>query len=301
MRIIEEFEPEIYESVSTLKKDILKLQQKYLRASKEIRSSCPACACNDYGFAFDKEGFHFVECLNCSSLYVQNPLDKNSFPLYQSELKTSLYSKEVQEELLEASKKRVNSFEFSISRRLNVKQELSIAYYGRYKPLIELLQERFSHLNIEAFDTEKRDHYDLVLFDSILGNFKDPGTALSVVKDSLKDDGYLLLSSRLGSGIDVLLLGSRSNVIPTENLNLFSIEGIQEMLKDHFQVLELSTPGVRDISAILNTDSKELSPFVRYLQKHRGNDIVPDFQEFVQKNLLSSYLMMVAKKTGAQS
>jgi len=73
------------------------------------------------------------------------------------------------------------------------------------------------------------------------------------------------------------------------------------MLKDHFQVLELSTPGVRDISAILNTDSKELSPFVRYLQKHRGNDIVPDFQEFVQKNLLSSYLMMVAKKTGAQS
>jgi len=216
-------------------------------------------------------------------------------------LKTSLYSKEVQEELLEASKKRVNSFEFSISRRLNVKQELNIAYYGRYKPLIELLQERFSQLNIEAFDTEKRDHYDLVLFDSILGNFKDPGAALSVVKDSLKDDGYLLLSSRLGSGIDVLLLGSRSNVIPTENLNLFSIEGIQEMLKDHFQVLELSTPGVRDISAILNTDSKELSPFVRYLQKHRGNDIVPDFQEFVQKNLLSSYLMMVAKKTGAQS
>ena len=141
-----------------------------------------------------------------------------------------------------------------------------------------------------------RKKYNLVVLDNIIETLLDPEKLLNELKTRIADLGYIYISSRLGSGIDILMLWEDSSLLPTEHLNLFSREGIEFLVDRFFAIKHLSTPGILDVRLMLESSRDKLPPFLKYLRKHRGTEIVEDFQLFVQKNLLSSYLVLLAQK-----
>ena len=300
MRVIEEVGAEDYRVHTKIKSGILEIAASLNASGRRLRPGCPACLDTNFEFRFSMIGFHYVACETCDTLYVQNPLDHHSFQDYASRVH-SLYSlPESMGELQESSKRRSFSFEVGLNRLFERSSSRKIGYAGRSSMLAQGLAKQLPEFHFQAYSGEEDQKFDLLIVDNLIGTFFDPRDYLGKVHRSLEDGGYLYLTSRLGSGVDILFLGGNSNIIPTENLNLFTREGILQLLSDGFRIKELSTPGTLDVKMMLESKAENFSPFLAYLKKHRKDEIEENFQEFVQKNLLSSYLVLVAQKEGTR-
>jgi|GEM_PF-1753110 hypothetical protein len=296
MRVIEEVGAEDYRVHTQIKSGILEIAASLKDSGRRLRSGCPACLDSNYGYRFSMIGFHYVACETCDTLYVQNPLDQDSFQDYASRVQ-SLYSLPGSlDELRTSSQRRSFSFEVGLNRLFERNRSRTIGYDGRSSMLAKGLAKQLPEFEFQAYSGEENQEFDLLIVDNLIGTFFDPRDYLGKVQKSLKSDGYLYLTSRLGSGVDILFLGGNSNIIPTENLNLFTREGILALLSNGFRIKELSTPGTLDVQMMLESQAENFSPFLAYLKKHRKDEIEENFQEFVQKNLLSSYLVLVAQK-----
>jgi len=296
MRVIEESGAEDFRVHQSIKSGILEIAATLQSKGRRARFGCPACSETNYDFAFSMLGFHYMSCGNCDTLYVQNPLDQAAFQEYSSRIQ-KLYSRpESRQELEESSRRRSFSFEVGLNRLFERNSRRRIAYDGRSDMLAQGLSRQLPEFEFQPYQSEEAGDLDLLIVDNLIGTFFDPKTYITRARERLKPGGYLYITSRLGSGVDILFLREHSNIIPTENLNLFTREGMIHLLEDGFRLKELSTPGTLDVKMMLDADLPSDSPFLSYIKKHRKDEIVENFQEFVQKNLLSSYLVLVAHK-----
>lgn len=64
-----------------------------------------------------------------------------------------------------------------------------------------------------------------------------------------------------------------------------------------FQLLEITTPGTRDMESVLRNQERieESNFFVKYLMRVADKRTLADFQRFLQKSGLSSFAQVVAK------
>ena len=123
---------------------------------------------------------------------------------------------------------------------------------------------------------------------------------LKEVHKSLKDNGLLFFSIRMGSGIDVLALKENNKSIFPYEFNLLPTpKGLRILLEQAgFEVLELTTPGTMDVSYLheqVNSLENE-NAFLYYFLKTAGAAELAEFQRFLQKSGLSSYAQLVARK-----
>ena len=91
------------------------------------------------------------------------------------------------------------------------------------------------------------------------------------------------------------------NLIPPDRHNVFSVEGLLSLSKRHgFECVEFSTPGVLDVDIVKKAMSEDsgihVPKFFRYLLEKRDEDVLANFQEFLQSSLLSSYCRMLLVK-----
>ena len=127
----------------------------------------------------------------------------------------------------------------------------------------------------------------------------NPRSILKIIHDSLEDNGLLFLTTTSASGFDIQFLkGQSRSLIPPFELNIFSIEGIVMLLEEHnFKIIEISTPGSLDLQLVEKAiDLIEVPNFIRDIIKNRNNQIKEEFQQFLQRSLLSSHLRIIAQK-----
>mgnify|MGYP003816250769 CR=1 FL=1 len=128
----------------------------------------------------------------------------------------------------------------------------------------------------------------------------DPVEDLRALHDSMKEDGLLFLSTRVGTGFDILTLQQNiTNVFPYEHVLLLSKEGLQMVLsKAGFRVLEISTPGLLDLQYVLDNREgiEKNNLFIRYLIETADSNTLTEFQRFLQKGGLSSYAQVIAAR-----
>jgi len=142
---------------------------------------------------------------------------------------------------------------------------------------------------------------DSALLFEALDRTVNPRELLESVKNALKPGGLCFVTCLLASGFEVQVLGSASDIfVPPERMNLFSFEGINQLIEDigGLEVLEFSTPGVLDIPNIIaKLDEIELSVFFDYLFRIRKDPtLIETFQDFLQLNRLGTFGRLVLKK-----
>ena len=124
----------------------------------------------------------------------------------------------------------------------------------------------------------------------------DLSSFLNLSNKALKKDGYIYILARVGSGIDILTLWEKSKVYPIEHQNLLSIDGLKILLNNiGFHIKEINTPGTLDVDNILKNKS-EIPKFLEYIRLFNNERALEDFRIFIQKNLLSSFATIIAKK-----
>lgn len=280
-----------------LKNRIAQIAGEFSDSETIERTGCVACGHPKYLYAFEKQGYHYIQCKKCSSLYIQNPLIDELYKSYRAKIRNLYRDKDIQVQLKEIYHKKIFNLEVNLNRLFSKRAGVNIGLCGlKYAGFKKEMENIFPKFHFEEIDLNIKNKYHFVIMDNLIEGLAKPGEFLKQVHSCLRSEGYLYITSRLGSGIDILMLWGESRLIPTEHLNLFSTEGILYLIDKLYRKIDLSTPGMLDVKLMLDSEQVNLPPFLQYLKKHRGNEIIQDFQYFLQKNLLSSYMVLLVQK-----
>ena len=150
--------------------------------------------------------------------------------------------------------------------------------------------------------SEKIEKADVILYMNQLQHETNPTETLKELRKELKEDGVLILNTRLGSGFDILTLkGNMDSIFPYEHIMLPSRKGLEMILEEAgYELLEITTPGTRDMESVIRNKERieESNFFVKYLLQTADKATMADFQQFLQKSGLSSFAQVVARVRG---
>lgn len=286
---------------------------KFVLAHQNIgktKVKCPVCGTEHVRYIFSRWDVDYLFCEECCSIFVPVKQELIDEYLQSEELKKIRLSSEYQEQ---ANLRRAYIWDefimwvqYRIYRYLGRNTGLDVIDYGnRYVGNVERFRNSGICKNYElrnsilSIQTEMVDKADVVLYLNQLQHESNPVSTLKNLKKSLKDDGILILNTRLGSGFDILTLkGGMDSLFPYEHIMLPSRKGLEKILDDAgFELLEITTPGTRDMEAVLKNQERieDGNFFIKYLLKTADKATLTDFQQFLQKSGLSSFAQVVAK------
>ncbi|MDX1522688.1 MAG: methyltransferase domain-containing protein [Anaerolineae bacterium] len=293
-----------------------------------VETACPACGASSPETAFEKHGYHYWNCLTCASLYVSprpstalmnrylldSPIaafrDSETYRLSMAQRagELSAYRADWVSELCWRMKcgeqkplidveTRWDTYPAALAQRQ--KNPLLVV-----KPLLGDFSERVDNQSVTTVDELHHlagtEAAIITAFD-VLEHQADPLNFLQAAYDALEPGGLFVCTTRSGSGFDIQLLWEHATIFPVEHINLLSVEGMRALLqRTGFEIVEESTPGQLDVQLIKRILQEkpeiEVPRFVRYFMAHRDRYARKNLQQFLQQNLLSSYLRVVARK-----
>lgn len=279
--------------------------------SKKKDTSCPICGSNRTKYIFERWDIDYQFCEECSSIFV--PAEAETIEQYlqldsMRELRRSVKYQEY------AGLRRADIWndlvmwaEFRAYRYLGTNTGLDIIDYGnKYAGFIDMIRRSGMTGRYELKDsvleigTDHVEKADVIFYMNQLQHEICPIQTLTELLPRLKDNGLLILNTRLGSGFDILTLkGGADDIFPYEHVMLPSKKGLQLILEQAgYQLLEITTPGTRDMETVLQNRQRieESNFFIKYLLDNADKTMITDFQQFLQKSGMTSFAQIVAKK-----
>lgn len=293
------------------------IAERFVSANKPENKAgtCPICKSKNHKLFYNKWGVDYLICSECGSIYAlcdsesisrYKKLDElNSLRLSEGYQTFTTYNRErIWDEMIDWLK-------FRCFRFIRRNKKLSIIDVGnRYKGLPEKLRESDICGNYCIIDSilpestieVENSSADLIFYNDQIKTEYDPDGKLKKIHNLLKEDGILLLSARTGCGFDILTLkGKNKNIYPYEHISLPSIRGFRILLeRNGFDILEITTPGLMDVKYVKDSTGEldEEEMFVKHLLLESNDMILHEFQRFLQKSCMSSFVRILAKKKG---
>lgn len=299
------------------------------RKDQFIEVPCPACESKNFKFAFQKEGFTFVSCTECETYFI-NP--RPSFSLLEEFYKTSKcieYWKNIFSNT-EVERKKLISIPrakrvIELCEKHNTPKEIFIdvgAGYGTFceeikkynifkrviaiEPARELAGAcRQKNLEVieEPIEKVTLQQVSIITSFELIAHLFWPKEYLIACHKALAHEGLLIITTPNIKGFDMLtLLDLHNNVIGPNHLNYFHADSLSRLLRTcGFDVVQVLTPGKLDAEIVRNKiltgeyDVKN-QPFLKYILVEKWEMLGSEFQSFLENNVLSSHLWIVAKK-----
>ena len=145
---------------------------------------------------------------------------------------------------------------------------------------------------------------DVVVAFEVLEHINDPRIFLHDLGKLVGEDGLLVMSTPNMDGLEINRLGAFSNAMMFDHVRLFSPRSIGYLLDQAgWELLSIETPGLFDVDSICNhfvagSIGLELDPALRFICKGDAT-LRSQFQNFLQRELLSSHMKLVARKRKA--
>jgi len=268
---------------------------------------CPGCSGEKLTPFFTKWGVSYLRCEGCGSVFAD--VDDETLSAYRGDevlqkfRRSESYQREAAQKRAGAWQEVIDWVIFRSFRYLKRKAGLRILSGGdRYTGFADLVQKSelcgtYSVLPDEAGKAGDRAQIALSL--NLLQQTNHPEAHLAELNRRLEKGGLLFLSARTGTGFDILVLREHAQIYPYEYVTLLSREGLANVLqKAGFALLDYSTPGYLDVGYV--RDKRAYLPrdelFVRTLMAENDPVILGEFQRFLQKSGMSSYVHIVAEK-----
>lgn len=282
-------------------------------ARRNMDMLCPVCGSQNRSYFYTKWNVDYLRCQECKSIYAV--VEERLVNEYQNngELldlrKSDAYQKQITESRLESWQEFVEWVSVRAFRFMHRNSRLKVVDDGnrlrdyseciRDSELCSVYELRNSIIGKSDFSVGEGDA-DIVFCLDQLQKRQHPDRYLKDLKKYLKDDGILILNTRAGSGFDILTLKENNDKIyPYEHVLLPSVKGLTVLLNEcGFEVLEITTPGVMDLKYVIECKDR-LDPgeeFLRYLIEEAGTSTLQEFQRFLQKGCLSSFVCVIARR-----
>lgn len=297
-----------------------------------IRIPCPACESYNHQIIFKKNGFTFVRCRKCETVFI-NP--RPTFEMLKEFYTVSKSIKYWKDKIYPASEnarrnqifvpraKRI--FELCKKYNISTKALLDVgAGFGTFCEEIKKmalfdriiavepahsLAEACRHKGLDVIEKPIEEINNLNNKVNVITNFELiehlywPKDFLLNCAKMLSRKGVLILTTPNIKGFDLLILGKLSNNISGPNhLNYFHPESLNYLLQQcGFKTIEIQTPGKLDAELVRKKIlSNELdisnNPFLKQVLIEQWENAGNSFQCFLAENLFSSHLWIVAQK-----
>lgn len=291
---------------------------------------CPACGTNDAADAFVKDGFRYVECRACRTLYVSpRPSQETLDRFYRTSKSSRFWVERFYKETEDARREKIfrpRAREVvAAARGHSPKKDLTVvdvgAGYGTFleelratgafrevwglepsTALADVCEKKgFPVLRATAEEARTPRRFDVATSFELYEHLFSPHVFLQAVHGLLAPGGLLYLTTLSGQGFDTLLLGPASKAIsPPHHINFINPASLARGLeRAGFEVLEIKTPGRLDVDIVLNRFKEtavNVDAFTRKILFDSGAEVQARFQTFLQENRLSSHIQAVARR-----
>lgn len=291
----------------------IEIARKYVESHHirhDMKRKCPICRTDEGEYFFTKWNVDYLRCSECGSVFAV--CDQSIIDDYMAceELNDLRHSEQYQKQIAESRQNtwkeflcwiEVRAFRFLERNRnlniLDVSNHLSV-----FKNLIRESPICGNYMNI---DLQRDDLFldfssDIVLYNDVLKTNYEPYESIEILKHTLKKDGILVAGVRAGSGFDIVTMKeNNTKIYPYEHVLLPSVKGMTKLLdKSGFDILEITTPGVMDVKYVLEDLDKigAGEKFVKYLLSESNEATLMEFQRFLQKSCMSSFIRVIARK-----
>jgi hypothetical protein len=322
--MLKSFQLNEYSSLSDVVQDerLAKLERRYAKefvlkqeplAANVIE--CPLCGSKKHDKFFTKWGVKYMRCSECGSIYAHCDMRQigayNDDPAINELRKSQRYQDDADMMRHTSWSEFLDWLRFRFYRFNGFKTNLVITDFGnRYTGFIKMIatdnmcgkyQLLDSILDTEYSAGKKNiQEADIILYSNRIQQSFNPVADLISIKPLLKSDGILILQSRLGSGFDILTLkGKNDKIFPFEHVLLPSKEALFAILCEAgYDILEVTTPGNLDVNYVYSKKQflSNDNIFTKYMFEHSSPETLREFQRFLQKNDLSSFVQVIVRK-----
>jgi len=302
----------------------------YFHLETRLPIPCPACSDPSYSPAFYKNGFEFVVCDKCATLYLSPRPPAREFEQFYKESPSSRYWADTffpsviearRSTVFKSKLKRIEMFcdskgiapktliEIGAGHGIFLEEwrsghpEVSILAIEPSPDLAKVCRAK----DIEVLETvvEQADEWearaDLLTCFEVIEHAHDPLKFLQSFYSLVKKGGWVVISGLGVEGFDIQVLWEKSkSIFPPHHINFLSIKGFELLFeRAGFECIEVTTPGELDVDIVLNAfqedNSIELGRFERLLLTKDEKDL-GNFQEFLTQHKLSSHCWISARK-----
>lgn len=293
-----------------------------------VEVKCPACEEDRYVFEFNKSGFEYVTCLNCSTLYARTRFSFENLKFFYSQsASTEYWIKEFFTPVAEARRKKIFKprAEFLAEHFGNDKEWLigdvgagfglfldefkkkwHSSRYVAIEPSFEQAEIcKKLDIKVECCTFEELSGYDnsfdLLTAFELFEHLYDPSVFLSAVHRLLKKGGWLFFTTLNGEGFDIQVLWEHSKAVyPPCHINFFNPDSISGLLaKEGFKVEKIETPGQLDwdiVEGAVVKDNVDAGRFWKMLAQKGTAESKNELQDWIGKNNFSSHMRVLACK-----
>jgi len=289
---------------------------------------CPVCRATEHQREFGKDGFTFVSCELCGTLFV-NPRpcfdELNAF--YSDARSTTYWVNEFFLPVVEARREKI------FAPRARYVEEIlgdlsggSVADVGAgFGLFLEELGKLWPDADLVAIEPSREQvsicegkdlrvipvaleelppdsgPFDLVTAFELFEHLFDPRDFLERVARILQPGGYFLMTTLNGHGFDLQVLWERSRgFMPPAHLNFANPDAMHIILADvGLEVVEIATPGVLDwdiVEGAALKDGSDVGRFFHMFAENGSPEAKEGFQSWITENGLSSHMRVLARK-----
>lgn len=292
---------------------------------------CPFCDDANSASAFEKDGFRYVECGVCGSLYASPRPGPTLLREYlENSEAVEFWSTHFYRQTADARRAHMFRPRAERIRTLADQYQLDLtatcadvgAGYGLFLLELEALSRFGSLVAVEpdarlasvcaghgftvvekwVEELEREELVvDLAVAFEVLEHVYQPLTFLKAAARMLRPGGLLFFSTLAASGFDIQVLWEHSrSVSPPQHLNFPSITGVETLIqRAGLEIVEISTPGQLDVDIVRNVvqarPELEVPRFVRTLVA-ADTDTRQAIQRALSEHRLSSHLQCVVRR-----
>lgn len=295
-----------------------------------VQVACPGCGSSGQRPAMEKDGFTYVTCKECGTLYLSprpSPTQLDTF--YRTSESVRFWSTDFYRQTVEARREkmfrpRAQLVGEAIGRQLARGDLVFVDIGSGYGVFLEEVQRLgiFQHVmglepNPEMANICRRRGFailqksveavlpgeiqaDCATSFEVLEHVFSPLEFLVASRCLLKPGGLLIFTTLTVSGFDIQLLWEHSkSVFAPHHLNFMSVKGMERLVeRAQLKVIDLRTPGELDLDIVFNTAAENrqivLPRFVVSLLGCHDAGVQQAFQDFLREHRMSSHIRVIA-------
>ena len=314
--------------IIALEEDIKRLRSKL---NQFLYVDCPACKSKNNKFEFIKYNFNFVICEDCGTVFMNPRPSKEILDEFYS--KSILYeywdkyifpaSRQIRREKI--FRPRVDKI-YKLCEIYDIPKECIIevgSASGMFTEELKLDNFFKRIIGIEPCKAQAQTSRDkgIEVIESTIEKIKSvdqkanivasfetiehlfsPDLFLKCCRNIMADEGLLVITCPNYQGFDITMMGTESESLDHEHINLFNPNSIQILFeRNNFEIIEIITPGKLDAEIVRNYFLKNnleinLNKFLRKILINEWDKYGENFQKFLSDNQLSSHMWVVGQK-----
>ncbi|MFA4967874.1 MAG: class I SAM-dependent methyltransferase [Candidatus Margulisiibacteriota bacterium] len=288
---------------------------------------CPACKLDEFDKQFQKNGFDYVLCRNCGTLYANpRPSPELLEKLYKDSKSSKFWVEEFFKPVAEARREKIFKPRAQfVAGTVDIKPDWMIGDVGAgFGLFLEELSKIVPSVrtvaiepspdmakickekNIEVIESMLEEvkgyngKFNMLTAFELFEHLFDPAVFLEKIRSLLVKGGYFLLTTLNAEGFDIEVLWEKSKgIMPPHHINFFNPDSIRALLKSSgFEVESVSTPGKLDwdiVEGMIKEDGFKGDRFWTLLSEKGNETAKKELQAWIGKYNFSSHMRVLAR------